>query len=333
MARTLDNSTLDLAAKTWAAHFDLPDAYSKKHPDVAIAGREWVMQSFYKADYKDEFNYILGKFKARLGPEALAEFEAEAAERFTPRDDGMFHGLLAEKLAIDSDGNHIPGTIGTVVVGAAKVGSRITRHGMQDAYWNVYAGEEEERAAGNVRERGKDGSGADPRPPADSFWPYELAHLGESHELYALVTNVSIAFAQASIDAGLDLLDEGTADGMLEGRSGAQPVDPNAATTGTLLFSLDLGTPAFGAAADGAPGADATAAAIADDTSADATATLGYVRGSSSNSFPTPLNAHIDGEAGTSGADFNFNTLAIVSGATISMTSWVVTQPQGPTAT
>ena len=115
-----------------------------------------------------------------------------------------------------------------------------------------------------------------------------------------------------------------------EGRSGAQPADPDTAVSGTLLFALNANTSTtFGAAADAAPGAIATAGTIDDDTSANATGTVGYVRASSANSVDTPLDDHIDGEAGTSGADFNFNTVAIVSGATVSLTSWTVTQPEG----
>ena len=334
MTRTLDTATLDRAAKHWAAHFGLPSQFSKKHPEVAIGGREWGLQNLFDADFKDEFAYLLPKFKARLGPDDLAEFEAEAAARFTPRSDEVFAGLLAERLAITPDGKHIPGRIGKVVVGMRSVGRRVTRHGMAPAAWPVYAGEDEERALGNVRPKGEDGLGADPLPPPDTQWMNETDHLGAPSELMALNTNVSIAFAIAGIDAALDLLDEGTADGVLIGRDGAQPVDPNAAPAGTILFELDLGTPAFGGASDQAPDAQATATAIADDTSANATGTVTWCRASSSNSVPTPLNDHIDGSAGlTAGTfDFEFNTDAIVSGATVSMT-WTATWGQGPTAT
>ncbi len=331
MARTLDTSTLDAAAKIWAGHFNLPSTFSNKNSETAIGGREWVMQNFFLADYKDEFEYLLPKFKALLGPDNLAEFEQDAMERFTPRSQETFEKILSDKLAIDPDGNHVPGKIGTNVVGQTNVGKRVTRHGMMDARWPLYAGEKEERDAGNVRERGKVGKGVDPLPPEDTLWMDEQRHLGIS-EMYALNTNVSIAFAQAGIDASLDLMDEGTLGGIIQGWTGAQPADPNAADVGTLLFTVTCSTTAFGAATDAAPGALGTAAAITDDTSADATGTVLYCRGSSSSVAVTVLNSHIDGEAGTSGADFNFNTVAIVSGATVSMTSWTVTQPQGPTA-
>lgn len=321
--RSLDTATLDRAAKHWGAQFTQPSIFSKKHPDVAINGQEWAMQNLFNMHYKDEHDYIIAKFRRQLGQDPLEEFEALWAERVKPRSDKVFANLLAEKLAITPDGDHIEGRVGTVKVGERTVGQRLTRRDtMASANWPIYAGEEEERAAGRVRERGKKGAGVDPLPPEDTIFATETRHLGYELDL-ALNTNSGIAFAQAAIDAALDLLDEGTADGMLQGVSGSQPVDPNAALTGTVLFDLDLGTPAFGAATDDAPGALATAAAIADDTSANATNTLTHCRASSSNSFPTPLNAHLDGSGGlTAGTfDFEFNTDAIVSGATVSMTA------------
>jgi hypothetical protein len=144
----------------------------------------------------------------------------------------------------------------------------------------------------------------------------------------ALNTRISNEVAILMCDAAVDNLDEGTAGGVVEGRSGAQPADPDTLVSGTLLFTLLLSATAFGNAIDAAPGAIATAAAITDDSSADATATVGYCRASSSNAQPTPLDDHIDGEAGTAGADWNFNTTSIVAGSTVSATSWTVTQPE-----
>ncbi len=327
MTRELDTRTLDNAAKRYAGLF---------MADSGKYDRDWVMQEFYNFTFRDEHEYILEEIRGQLGADAMRDFEERAELVFEPRTDEVFEGLLSKNLAITPAGDHIPGRIGTTAVGGRKIGRRVTRHGVKNATWNVYAGEDAERALGNVRPVGEDGNGADPLPPEDTLFPDETMHMGQGFVMQmALNTNVSIAFAQAGVDAALDLLDEGTVDGVIEGRSnsGAQPVDPDAVITGVLLFSLDLGTPGFGASTDAAPGALGTAAAIADDISADATGTLSHCRASSANVLITPLNDHIDGEAGTSGADFNFNTLAIVAGATVSMTAWTVTQPQGPTAT
>jgi hypothetical protein len=146
--------------------------------------------------------------------------------------------------------------------------------------------------------------------------------------LYALNTRISNVTAILACDAVVDALDEGTGAAVIQGRTGAQPADPDTTVTGTLLFTLVCSDPAFGGAVDAGPGAIATADPITDDPSADATDTVGYLRASSSNDGAAPLDDHIDGEAGTSGADFNFNTLAIVTGAVVSMTAWTVTMPE-----
>ena len=144
----------------------------------------------------------------------------------------------------------------------------------------------------------------------------------------ATVTKISNEVALLMADACVDNLDEGSAGATIQGRTGSQPADPDTSVSGTNLFTLTCSATAFGAAADATPGGEATAASITDDSSADATGTLGYVRCSSSNSGGTPLDDHIDGEAGTSGADWNFNTLSIVSGSTVSATSWTVKMPE-----
>ena len=91
---------------------------------------------------------------------------------------------------------------------------------------------------------------------------------------------------------------------------------------------------AFPTAVDTAGTAVATANAITDDSAADATGTLSHCRVSSSSVADTPLDDHLEGSAGTTSSfDFDFNSVAIVSGATVSMSSYTVTLDQGPTAT
>jgi len=147
--------------------------------------------------------------------------------------------------------------------------------------------------------------------------------------------DVTAVLPQGAVHQGIALLarpleDHGIEDAMDRALQSDTPcillldqvTDPQ--NVGAILRSAA----AFGAAADAAPGGTATASAVTDDASADATATLGYCRASSTADGATPVDDHLDGEAGTSGADFNFSTLAIVSGATISLTSWTVTQPE-----
>lgn len=311
--RTLDRKTLDDAALYYATEFMKPDVKSPTGRRY-IGGASLVMQDFYNFDFKDEFEYLLDSIRGNLGTNQLARFNSMAGEHFDPRHQDDFERILADKLAVDPNGEHIAGKIGTVNRGNRTVGIRPWRNEdgsvvMKNAYWPVYAGEEEERAA--------ESDAVDPLP------------IHSEKLSFAFATRTSLNFAIAMVDAGLVLLDEGTVGAVVEGRTTPRPANVDDAVTGTLLFAInsDDGT-TFAGAADAGPGAIATAGTMDDDTSANATATLLYCRASSANSVDTPLNDHLEGEAGTSGADFNFNTLAIVSGATVSLTSWTVTQPE-----
>jgi len=313
--RVLDTSTLKIAAEHYAVSFMRPD--KQNAIGRYIDGPSYVTQDFYRFNYKDEFDFMVENIRGNLGVLQIAKFDDLAAETFKPRSVEVFKQILSDKLAVDIEGNHIPGKVGTVQLGNRTVGFRrktiVTKRGNLDipknVYWPIYAGETEERVAGN--------DNLDPLPIHTQPMPAGANNTRISNEVALLMC-----------DAAVDNLDEGAGAAVIQGRSGAQPADPDTAVTGTLLFTLTCSDPAFGAAADAAPGGTATASAVTDDASADATATLGYCRASSTADGATPVDDHLDGEAGTSGADFNFNTLAIVSGATISLTSWTVTQPE-----
>lgn len=341
MHRPLDAKTLDAMAGVLASQWLAPNRRSRTVEGLYVGGPEYVLQEMYKYTFKDEHEYILAKLKAMLGTGPLKDFEDAAKQRFSPRDDKVFHQLLADKLAIDPDGKHISGKIGsTVRHGQRLVGARMIEVETRDSmayrrlaglgkehrqtywrsaplYWPIYAGEPEERAAGSLKSVGGVADDLPPTavPPGMKFNP-------------ALNTRISNECAILACDAVVDNLDEGTGAAIVRGYSGTQPADPDTAATGTLLHTNVCDDPAFGNAADAAPGAIATAGAIADDTSADATGTVGYVRASSTNDGATPLDDHIDGEAGASGADFNYNTTAIVTGGTVSMGPWTVTMPE-----
>ncbi|GMQ90614.1 MAG: hypothetical protein BMS9Abin10_1013 [Gammaproteobacteria bacterium] len=321
MARQLDTVTLDKAARHYAAQWMQPDLRSPSGK-VFVGGPSYVLQDFNNFTFKDEFEHLLAGIKGWLGPKGLADFEAKSKEQLTPRDTKVFHDLLAEHLAVDPQGRHIAGAIGKTQIGNRIVGKRqvffrTKRHEhllIKNVYWPIYAGEEEERAAGS--------KAVTPLPRAD-LPPAPAGGM-------ALVPNISAALAIKLADLIDDEFNIGSTAAEIRGRTGAQPVDPDAVESGTLLFTLPMAATAFAAAADAAPGGVITAAAITDDSSADATGTLGYCRSAATG---TGADDVVDGEAGTSGADFNFNTLAIVSGATISMTSFTITVPQGSTAT
>lgn len=317
--RDLDTATLDGAARDYAGHFLLQ---TQVHPrsGVPIYGRDWVMTSLYNAHFKDEFAYLVDGIRGNLGPKALKEFDAEASKRFTTRKDDVFHALLADRLAITPDGKSIPGKVGKVKGSAITLGFAYvkTRQGLlvpSIIHADVHVGETEDEA----RARAEQHFAAE----GIVVMPLALAPM-----VLALNPRLSNLTAKRACDAIVDSLDDGSGAAVIQGRTGAQPADPDTATSGTNLFTLVCSDPAFGSAADANPGGRATASAVTSDSSADATGTLGYCRASSTNDSITPLTSHIDGEAGTSGADYTFNTLSIVSGAVVSLSSLTVTVPE-----
>lgn len=131
--------------------------------------------------------------------------------------------------------------------------------------------------------------------------------------------------AKAACDAVVDLCEGGTPPAVIRIYDGTPPADADAALSGnTLLAELTMSNPAFGAAADAAPGATATASAITDDSSANATGTASFFRILTGTAL-TPI---VQGAVATSGAQLNLNTVSISAGATVSITSMTVTMPE-----
>ncbi len=261
-----------------------------------------------------------------------------------PRSQEDSDELLASRLAIDPNGIHIPGIIGSVSCGGRRVGTtvkevpilfsekRTTKQrllflngtlidrltfqrwtnpemiGIETRVsaknWPVYFGEIEERKLGN--------------PNCDE--------LPAGHQKFSMLpgtqhaTNpkMSSEAAVGACDFIVDKLDEGSSTAIIEGRSGSQPADPDTAVSGTELFTLVMNATAFGNAVDNTGSARATANAIV-TSDAVASDTLGYCRMSASNDGAAPLDDHLDGKAELSGGDFNFSTLDIVSGVATSM--------------
>jgi hypothetical protein len=130
---------------------------------------------------------------------------------------------------------------------------------------------------------------------------------------------LSDAAANAACDAVVDLLNSG----LIRIYSGTRPVNANTAIAGnTLGAQLTFNATAFGAASAGV----ATANAISDDTSADATITATWFRVLDSGGVDVTDNI-FDGNVDTSGGDLDLNTTAIQAGATVSITAMTYTQP------
>ncbi len=140
----------------------------------------------------------------------------------------------------------------------------------------------------------------------------------------ALATRISNAAAIAACNAIVDLIDGGAGAGLVRIYDGTQATDPDTAVGAqVLLAELTCSDPAFGNAADAAPGGRATASAVTSDASANATGTASWFRVVDSNGV-----AIFDGSVGTSGCDMNINSVSITSGAAVSITSWTVTMPE-----
>ena len=138
-----------------------------------------------------------------------------------------------------------------------------------------------------------------------------------------MATRISIAAAQAACNGVVDLLDGGAGAGYIEIRTGSQPATVATAASGTLLGTLTLSDPAFGNASAASPSV-ATASAITSDTNADATGTAGWFR-----AYDSAGTAIIDGSitATGGGGDMTLDSVSIVAGGTIALTSWTVSHP------
>lgn len=133
------------------------------------------------------------------------------------------------------------------------------------------------------------------------------------------ISNVS---AKAALDAIVDQLDG--AAGSLRIYSGTAPADADAALSGnTLLAQLALSAPGFGASADANPGAIATASAITQDSSADATGTATFFR-----LLTNGGTVIYQGTVGTSGANLNLVTTSIVATQPVSVSSLTLMLPE-----
>lgn len=134
-----------------------------------------------------------------------------------------------------------------------------------------------------------------------------------------MATRISVAAQNAHANGVVDLLDGGSGAGYIEIRTGSQPASVATAASGTLLATLPLSNPAFGAAASGT----ATANPVTDDT-VDASGQAGWWR-----AYDGSGTAVMDGTAGESGTDMILDNAALIQGGIVSISSFTYTAPAG----
>lgn len=115
------------------------------------------------------------------------------------------------------------------------------------------------------------------------------------------------------------LADAGSGPGTIEIRSGAKPASPNDAASGTLLATVTLVDPSFGA-----PSLGVTTLADPGPVVGVAAGTAGWCRIKDSTGATV-----LDGTVGTSAADLNLATTTVSVGLTIDMTGGTITMPVG----
>ena len=134
---------------------------------------------------------------------------------------------------------------------------------------------------------------------------------------------ITFGFANATRDAMLDAITTAIgASGLIEIYTGTKPSTPDTA----IGAQVKLGTLTWNATVAPAASTTAhvwTANAITQDTSADATGTAAWARIWKANG----TTAVFDCDVATSGGVINLNTLSIVTGGPIQITSFTITLP------
>lgn len=126
--------------------------------------------------------------------------------------------------------------------------------------------------------------------------------------------------ANIGVNAGVDALVALANGGTLDIYSGTRPATADTALSGnTLLASLTLGSPAFGASSAGV----ATANAITGDSSADNTGVASFYRVKTSGGSTV-----WQGDVGTSGASLNLSSVNITATGQVNVTSFTYTAPK-----
>jgi len=136
-----------------------------------------------------------------------------------------------------------------------------------------------------------------------------------------MAIGISTAAQNAGVTAIAGLVDADVGPGTITIRTGAAPANANLGATGTLLATLTLNDPAFGAAASGVVTLDVTPAVT---TTGVAAGTADYFR-LHDNSGDVVLQGSVTVTAG--GGDLELNTTTIAIGTTVEITSGTLTMP------
>jgi hypothetical protein len=126
----------------------------------------------------------------------------------------------------------------------------------------------------------------------------------------------NIATRNEQINTFGDLFDGGT----LLIYTGTQPADPNSAATGTLLATINIPSPAFGAPSSGAVAKAGTWSATITTSG-----TAGYARFISADTLKT-MDVTVTNIPG--GNDLLISSVNLSSGNTVSVISLIITEPQ-----
>jgi len=134
----------------------------------------------------------------------------------------------------------------------------------------------------------------------------------------------NVRIADATRDSMMDQFDAdcnaATGSAVIKFYSGTQPATADTALSGnTLLATLTASAVMWGVSANGV----LTLATVTDDSSADATGTASFARVFDEEAGSTIF----DCDVAASGATINLNTVSIIAGGTVSITSGTMTFP------
>jgi hypothetical protein len=130
---------------------------------------------------------------------------------------------------------------------------------------------------------------------------------------------VTLALRNARLDGLKTAIDAGAGPGLIKIYSGTQPANADAALSGnTLIGTLTFTDPSAPAASGGV----LTFSPIAQDVSADQTLVATWARITDSTGAQV-----FDCDVAQSGATINLNTVSIVTGGPIQISSFTITDP------